>query len=55
MRIKTVINNTQASSRKTAQFLNNKLQNMQILRNTFNTKNSKEITEEHTQKKHKSK
>jgi len=49
MPIRPVINNTQARSHKIAKFLNNKLQNMKILPNTYNIKNSIEIAEELTQ------
>jgi len=49
MPIKPVNNNTQAPSHKIAQFLNNKLQNLKILPNTYNIKNSIKIAEELTQ------
>jgi len=48
MPIRPVINNTQAPSHKIAKFLNNNLKNMQILPDTYNIKNSIEITEELT-------
>ena len=49
MPISPVINNTQAPSHKIAKFLNNKLQNIKIIPNTYNIKNSIEIAEEITQ------
>jgi len=46
MSIRPVVNNTQASSHRIAKFINTRLQNMELLPNTYNIKNATEIAEE---------